>query len=217
MLLDIVKQDVQMRKATASEWHGPCPICGGNDRFVVFTKEDRFWCRAGDSGGNGCGKKGDAIEYLRLVRGMTFQEAKALVGKDIPHRHKEIKIAPPAWKTEKKIVVIGKVQQKEEAPYETKLHTLPLEQKTDETIAPVEPVKPDPIIDVVEAETIPGNNGDTVNVRPRAQYFFASDIKDIERFGCKDCDYRYELSCAGGKTPGLIGLMETCPRDGIRG
>lgn len=33
----------------SGEWHGPCPWCGGDDRFVIFAKDPfphwRFWCR----------------------------------------------------------------------------------------------------------------------------------------------------------------------------
>ena len=63
------------RVATTSggEWAGPCPECEGEDRFRVWPdhpKSDtgRFWCRQ-------CGWKGDGIDYLRDLRGLSFREA----------------------------------------------------------------------------------------------------------------------------------------------
>lgn len=52
------------------EYAGPCPFCGGRDRFRVWPNQDggRYWCR-------GCGKHGDAIQYLRETRGLSFIEA----------------------------------------------------------------------------------------------------------------------------------------------
>lgn len=36
-------------KAAPDEWHGPCPFCGGRDRFVIFTDKDyphwNWFCR----------------------------------------------------------------------------------------------------------------------------------------------------------------------------
>lgn len=104
MLLELVKQDTELRRASKKEYHGPCPWCGGHDRFVVFANEDRYWCRGGEKGGAGCGKKGDAIQYLRDYKGMSFQEAKIYVGKSGIYVPKPIKTTP-SWKTKQKIRV----------------------------------------------------------------------------------------------------------------
>lgn len=56
------------------ESSGPCPLCGGADRFRVWTAEDGrrpgFWCRR-------CGTSGDAISVYRdlLVPGASFFDA----------------------------------------------------------------------------------------------------------------------------------------------
>jgi len=52
------------------EYAGPCPWCGGNDRFLIWPqyKGGRYWCR-------GCEKTGDAIQYLRDMHGLSFAEA----------------------------------------------------------------------------------------------------------------------------------------------
>lgn len=58
------------------EWAGPCPGCGGKDRFLVWPERSRggaYLCR-------GCGAKGDGIEYLRRFCGMSYPEACAALG-----------------------------------------------------------------------------------------------------------------------------------------
>ena len=56
------------------EYCGPCPTCGGRDRFLVWPDHPsgatggRFLCR-------GCGVQGDAVEFLRTFRGMSYREA----------------------------------------------------------------------------------------------------------------------------------------------
>jgi len=73
--LDLVCRHVKMRKASnthGGEWQGPCPWCGGTDRFHVWPERNAgqggYWCRS-------CGKGGDAIQFLRDHDGMTFKEA----------------------------------------------------------------------------------------------------------------------------------------------
>lgn len=57
---------------SGGEYAGPCPACGGKDRFRCWPHEDsrggRYWCRQ-------CGRKGDAIQYLRDFRNMSFRDA----------------------------------------------------------------------------------------------------------------------------------------------
>lgn len=77
-LLDLVQADSTLRKAGASKWHGPCPKCGGDDRFTVSPDkgENGFWFCFG------CNIGGDAIKYEMVFHGRTFLEACELVGKD---------------------------------------------------------------------------------------------------------------------------------------
>ena len=77
MLLDLHKNyGFSPEKQTANEYASPCPGCGGNDRFIVFAEKNTFWCRQ-------CGKRGDAIQYLREFRGMSFPDAARATGNDI--------------------------------------------------------------------------------------------------------------------------------------
>jgi phage/plasmid primase-like uncharacterized protein len=77
-----------LKRAGSHEFEGPCPVCGGRDRFSVNLKKQVFNCR-------GCGKGGDAIELVRHLSGATFPEAIAtLAGEEWAptnppvHRHR---------------------------------------------------------------------------------------------------------------------------------
>lgn len=74
-LLDLIGKDVEVRRVASckgGEFAGPCPFCGGRDRFRVWPEHPigrgRFWCR-------GCGTQGDAIDYLRQRDGIGFRDA----------------------------------------------------------------------------------------------------------------------------------------------
>ncbi len=89
LLLEIYFEDVgeQYVRKAGSEYQGPCPSCGGNDRFIVYPGQGSgkaegmgsFHCGHG-KGGNGCGLGGDAIKYLQEFRGMTFKAACDFLG-----------------------------------------------------------------------------------------------------------------------------------------
>lgn len=60
-------------KIPEKEFCGPCPLCGGKDRFLLFPDESRtggyrWYCRQ-------CGKKGDAIDLYRDMHGVTYLKA----------------------------------------------------------------------------------------------------------------------------------------------
>ena len=58
--------------------HGPCPLCGGSDRFYIHKGGDRCGCR-------GCNFQGDVIELVHKVEGVNRAEAaKMLGGKQLP-------------------------------------------------------------------------------------------------------------------------------------
>src|SRR6476619_3575158 len=51
---------------------GPCPVCGGSDRFAVNTRKNLFNCR-------GCNTGGDVIALVQHLDGVTFAEACAIL------------------------------------------------------------------------------------------------------------------------------------------
>lgn len=84
------------------EYQGPCPGCGGKDRFHVWPEanagEGNYWCRPGLGH---CGKSGDGIQFLRDFEGMGFKEACMVLNKEIRGSYggapKERKSTAPAW------------------------------------------------------------------------------------------------------------------------
>jgi DNA primase len=72
-LLDLLSCDTTLRNVATThggEYAGPCPWCGGHDRFRVWPAADTpgYWCRQ-------CDRKGDAIQWLRDREGLTYREA----------------------------------------------------------------------------------------------------------------------------------------------
>ncbi len=68
-LLSLIGHDTPLKKIASTgggEWTGPCPFCGGRDRFRVQPERGRWWCRQ-------CSEDdrwGDAIAYLRRRDGI---------------------------------------------------------------------------------------------------------------------------------------------------
>jgi DNA primase len=72
-LLDLIGRDTELKRVASTnggEYAGPCPFCGGRDRFRVWPDSDppRWWCRQ-------CGKNGDTIAYMVMRGDITPQEA----------------------------------------------------------------------------------------------------------------------------------------------
>ena len=74
-IFDLLHQKgIAMKRVAAThggEYVGPCPLCGGEDRFHVWPEEGRqgkWWCRR-------CNKGGDLIQYLMDVQGMPYPDA----------------------------------------------------------------------------------------------------------------------------------------------
>jgi phage/plasmid primase-like uncharacterized protein len=59
---------VRTKKIGTRNHVGPCPRCGGHDRFAVSTRKQVFNCR-------GCEAKGDVIALVQHVDGCSFSEA----------------------------------------------------------------------------------------------------------------------------------------------
>ncbi len=85
-VLDLAQKKVNLKKVASTnggEWHGPCPGCGGSDRFHVWPAEmegkGAYWCRS-------CGATGDNIQFLRDFDGLSFPEACASLGIALPDR-----------------------------------------------------------------------------------------------------------------------------------
>ncbi|MFH2099417.1 MAG: primase-helicase zinc-binding domain-containing protein [Pseudomonadota bacterium] len=68
---------VRVSGSKGGEFASPCPVCGGKDRFRAWPEEGpggRWWCR-------GCGKSGDALQFLRDFEGLSFGDACRALGR----------------------------------------------------------------------------------------------------------------------------------------
>lgn len=74
-MLALAERYTQLKKIAPREWAGPCPKCGGTDRFHVWPEENSFTCLGKNDGRSGCGESGDTIAFIRWVEGVSFPEA----------------------------------------------------------------------------------------------------------------------------------------------
>jgi hypothetical protein len=75
------RRGVRLKKISAVEFAGPCPVCGGDDRFSINTTKQIWNCR-------GCSKGGDVIELAMHIDGNKFDEAvEKLTNKPPPKPH----------------------------------------------------------------------------------------------------------------------------------
>ena len=77
-VVSFYREDVaQVREHAHNDFCGPCPLCGGADRF--HCSGTRWGCRQ-------CGASGDSVGYLAKVRGLSWSESYRLAGE---HAHSE--------------------------------------------------------------------------------------------------------------------------------
>ncbi len=91
-LLALMRHDTELRKVASTnggEYAGPCPFCGGTDRFRVWPhdKTPRFWCRQ-------CQSSGDAISYVQLIDRVDFKSAVEKLGLSENRSRTPVKSAP---------------------------------------------------------------------------------------------------------------------------
>jgi DNA primase len=69
-ILATARRFTTLKREGSNEHVGPCPRCGGRDRFGVNTRKRVFNCR-------GCGARGDVIALVMIAQGVSFAEAVA--------------------------------------------------------------------------------------------------------------------------------------------
>src|SRR5690242_346772 len=75
------------RRKNPIEMAGPCPNCGGNDRFAINTKKNVFGCMRGHCGGSGHG----AIDLAMFAAKVGFLAAcELLTGEPPPARDSQV-------------------------------------------------------------------------------------------------------------------------------
>lgn len=76
-------------KRHGHELVGPCPVCGGIDRFSINGRKNVFYCRKSDTGG-------DAIAMVRYLTGADFIGACEILTGDAPPSGEAGRKADPA-------------------------------------------------------------------------------------------------------------------------
>jgi hypothetical protein len=77
---DIISERGIKLRRSGGELIGPCPNCGGDDRFAVNLRKQIFNCRK-------CNGGGDAIELIRFLDGVDFPAAiEKLIGQSPPRK-----------------------------------------------------------------------------------------------------------------------------------
>ena len=108
-----IEREVERRgiklKRVGAEYVGPCPLCGGDDRFAINADKAVWNCR-------GCTKGGDVIALVRHLDGLTFTAAiemlagpppKKANGKDTASKPREIVTAEFLYHDENGNVVLA--------------------------------------------------------------------------------------------------------------
>lgn len=70
-LISLAEKRTQLHKESAKEMAGPCPLCGGKDRF--HCTEEWFFCRQCHE------ERGDVIEFIQWTEKVSFAEAVAIL------------------------------------------------------------------------------------------------------------------------------------------
>jgi phage/plasmid primase-like uncharacterized protein len=83
---EIVRRGLKLKRAGV-ELCGPCPACGGTDRFSVHIKKQVFNCR-------GCAIGGDVIKLVQHVDGCDFATAISTLAGDTARAQVQVKLAP---------------------------------------------------------------------------------------------------------------------------
>lgn len=67
-ILALAEKATTLKKQGYSHWYcGPCPECGGTDRFYINTKDNLFKCGHAGGTGNGCGWGGGIAQMAAYV------------------------------------------------------------------------------------------------------------------------------------------------------
>lgn len=78
----LIRHGIKLRRV-GQERVGPCPSCGGTDRFAINVAKGIFNCR-------GCGASGDVIELVEFLDKVDFKTAiETLTGEDFKNGHRE--------------------------------------------------------------------------------------------------------------------------------
>jgi phage/plasmid primase-like uncharacterized protein len=81
---ELRRRGIHQLKRSGGELTGPCPRCGGRDRFSVHIQKQVFNCRH-------CAVGGGVIDFVKFIDGVDFRTAVTTLAGDEPrqYRHRE--------------------------------------------------------------------------------------------------------------------------------
>jgi hypothetical protein len=107
---EIGRRGINLTRQGIAEFVGPCPKCGGDDRFAINTKKQVFHCRGCDVGGN-------VIKLVEHLDGVDFATACATLtnrdpapkanGRDYTKKPRKIVVAEYIYRDEAGSVVFA--------------------------------------------------------------------------------------------------------------
>lgn len=83
-------QAKRVASTNGGEYAGPCPACGGEDRFHLWPETGRWWCRQ-------CDRSGDLPGYMMEFHGMTYPAAMEHLNLALPKRLLRAVPKPQPW------------------------------------------------------------------------------------------------------------------------
>ncbi len=95
MLAHAQRLGAQVKRAGGGEWVGPCPQCGGTDRFSINARKKAWNCRGAEGGK-------DAIGLVMHITGYNFIAAVEEVTGDPPPRGEGQRLDPEVVKERRK-------------------------------------------------------------------------------------------------------------------
>jgi phage/plasmid primase-like uncharacterized protein len=69
---ECARRGIRLKRVSAAERVGPCPLCDGTDRFSINIRKQVWNCRE-------CRKGGDVIDLVRHVDGIGFNDTMELL------------------------------------------------------------------------------------------------------------------------------------------
>jgi hypothetical protein len=106
-ILDVARRHgvLSRLKKVGDEYVGPCPQCGGDDRFAINPRKQGKNGKLGLFGCRGCKEGGDAIDLERFLSGTKFRDAvKDLSGEPIAEDPDEAAKRAQRWKFFREVV-----------------------------------------------------------------------------------------------------------------
>lgn len=170
-----------LKRAGAAELVGPCPACGGTDRFSINTKKRVFNCRGGEGGG--------VVAMAMHAQGVPFVAAcEAILNEPPPARASQYRAPDPAVARERR------EEAREDQSARARAEAAALVNKAEsaaDLFARARPIEGTLAQDYLEARGLHPKPSQLADIRfiPKLPYFGyedaeSSDVVELARYHC---------------------------------